>query len=120
MDEAVRSWVFKNCKGFDFGRFSGDLLPREHKASARSATGGTKSLQGSSNARDLMCEIMVGMLKTGNQMKVTGIADAVGIDFGTTNSSVALVTGDAQIELASFLSGGARRRLFAPCFISSS
>ncbi len=45
-------------------------------------------------------------------MKVTGIADAVGIDFGTTNSSVALVTGDAQIELASFLSGGAETSSF--------
>ncbi|HUD15380.1 MAG TPA: hypothetical protein VMQ56_17130, partial [Terracidiphilus sp.] len=28
--------------------------------------------------------------------------DAVGFDFGTTNSSVALVNGDAQVQLASF------------------
>ena len=30
-----------------------------------------------------------------------------GIDFGTTNSSVALVTGDARVELASFTFAGA-------------
>jgi len=33
--------------------------------------------------------------------------DAVGIDFGTTNSAVALATGNAQVQLASFPSGGA-------------
>jgi hypothetical chaperone protein len=41
------------------------------------------------------------MHKSGNQM------NAVGIDFGTTNSSVALATGNSQVQLASFLSGGA-------------
>jgi len=33
--------------------------------------------------------------------------NAVGFDFGTTNSSVALATGDSQVRLASFPSGGA-------------
>ena len=32
--------------------------------------------------------------------------DAIGFDFGTTNSSVALVEGDAQVRLASFPSLG--------------
>jgi len=32
--------------------------------------------------------------------------EAVGIDFGTTNSSVALVTGDSSVQLASFLFSG--------------
>src|ERR1039457_7073020 len=45
---------------------------------------------------------MVGMHKSGNQM------NAVGIDFGTTNSSVALAIGNSQVQLASFLSGGAQ------------
>jgi hypothetical chaperone protein len=46
------------------------------------------------------------MHKNGNQMS------AVGIDFGTTNSSVALATGDSQVQLASFPSGGAETLSF--------
>ena len=38
--------------------------------------------------------------------------NAVGIDFGTTNSSVAFATGNAQIQLASFPSGGAEIESF--------
>jgi hypothetical chaperone protein len=38
--------------------------------------------------------------------------NAVGIDFGTTNSSVALVAGNAQVQLASFTSGGAETYSF--------
>jgi hypothetical chaperone protein len=49
---------------------------------------------------------MVGMRKSGKQM------DAVGIDFGTTNSAVALATGNAQVQLASFPSGGAETWAF--------
>ena len=45
---------------------------------------------------------MVGMLKSGNK------SEAVGIDFGTTNSAVALATGNSQVQLASFPSGGAQ------------
>lgn len=37
---------------------------------------------------------------------------AVGIDFGTTNSSVALATGDSQVQIASFPSGGAETLSF--------
>ncbi|MGA9672634.1 MAG: Hsp70 family protein [Terracidiphilus sp.] len=44
---------------------------------------------------------MKGMHKTGNQVI------AVGFDFGTTNSSVALLDGDSRVHLASFPSGGA-------------
>ena len=43
---------------------------------------------------------MNGMQKTKTPM------DAIGFDFGTTNSSVALVDGDAQVRLASFPSLG--------------
>jgi hypothetical chaperone protein len=46
------------------------------------------------------------MHKNGNQMS------AVGIDFGTTNSSVALATGNSQVQLASFPSGGAETLSF--------
>jgi len=42
------------------------------------------------------CEIMVFMRKTENQIR------AVGFDFGTTNSSVALVDADARVQLVSF------------------
>jgi hypothetical chaperone protein len=38
--------------------------------------------------------------------------DAVGIDFGTTNSSVALVSNDGRVELASFPSGGQETQSF--------
>ncbi|MDR3727240.1 MAG: Hsp70 family protein [Terracidiphilus sp.] len=38
--------------------------------------------------------------------------NAVGIDFGTTNSSVALATGNSQVQLASFPSGGAETQSF--------
>jgi hypothetical chaperone protein len=46
------------------------------------------------------------MHKNGNQMS------AVGIDFGTTNSSVALATGNSQVQLASFPSGGTETQSF--------
>ncbi len=52
------------------------------------------------------CEIMEEMQTTTNQM------NAVGFDFGTTNSSMALTTGDSQVRLASFSSGGAERFSF--------
>jgi hypothetical chaperone protein len=38
--------------------------------------------------------------------------DAVGFDFGTTNSSIALATRDSQVQLASFPSGGAEKSSF--------
>lgn len=38
--------------------------------------------------------------------------ESFGIDFGTTNSSVALATGDSRVKLASFLSGGAEMQSF--------
>lgn len=42
-------------------------------------------------------------LRNNRKMRTAQIPlDAVGIDFGTTNSSVALVTGNARVELASF------------------
>jgi hypothetical chaperone protein len=44
---------------------------------------------------------MKGMRETGNQ------AVAIGFDFGTTNSSVALVDRDSRVHLASYLLGGA-------------
>ncbi len=37
---------------------------------------------------------------------------AVGFDFGTTNSSVAIVEGDARVQLASFPSAGAETQSF--------
>src|SRR5579864_212242 len=37
---------------------------------------------------------------------------AVGFDFGTTNSSVAIVDGDAQVRLASFPSAGSETQSF--------
>jgi hypothetical chaperone protein len=46
------------------------------------------------------------MHKNGNQLS------AVGIDFGTTNSSVALATEDSQVQLASFPSRGAETQSF--------
>ena len=47
------------------------------------------------------CEIMIEMDQAGNQM------DAVGFDFGTTNSSVAMLNGDSQVQLVSFSKGAA-------------
>lgn len=44
---------------------------------------------------------MMGMQTTGNE------SNAVGFDFGTTNSSVALVNGDSRVQLASHPFGGA-------------
>jgi hypothetical chaperone protein len=44
---------------------------------------------------------MIEMDQAGNEM------DAVGFDFGTTNSSVARVSGDSQIQLVSFSKGAA-------------
>ena len=48
------------------------------------------------------CEIMEPMQSTKNQL------DAVGFDFGTTNSSVALLNKNSEVQLASFLSAGAQ------------
>ena len=45
-------------------------------------------------------------------MHKNGNLNAVGIDFGTTNSSVAFATGNAQIQLASFPAGGAEIESF--------
>jgi hypothetical chaperone protein len=44
---------------------------------------------------------MIEMDQAGNQM------NAVGFDFGTTNSSVAMLNGDSQVQLASFSKGTA-------------
>ena len=44
---------------------------------------------------------MIEMDQAGNQM------DAVGFDFGTTNSSVAMLNGDSQVQLVSFSKGAA-------------
>jgi hypothetical chaperone protein len=52
------------------------------------------------------CEIIVEMQKTGNQL------DAVGFDFGTTNSSVARVHGDSTVQLACFPFGDAEMESF--------
>jgi hypothetical chaperone protein len=49
---------------------------------------------------------MEGMPATQNPL------DAVGFDFGTTNSSVALIDGDAQVQLASFPSLGGETQSF--------
>ena len=46
------------------------------------------------------------MHKSENQL------NAVGIDFGTTNSSVAFATGNSQVQIASFPSGGAEIESF--------
>ena len=47
------------------------------------------------------CEII------GEMQKTLGRADAIGIDFGTTNSSVALADGNGGLQLASFAFRGA-------------
>jgi hypothetical chaperone protein len=52
------------------------------------------------------CEITLEMQTMQNSM------DAVGIDFGTTNSSVALAAVDARVQLVSFPSGGAQTPSF--------
>jgi hypothetical chaperone protein len=52
------------------------------------------------------CEIITEMKKTQSPM------DAVGIDFGTTNSSVAVATPDAPVEFVSFPFGGAATTSF--------
>ncbi len=43
---------------------------------------------------------------------MTHTANAVGFDFGTTNSAVALATGGSQVRLASFSSGGSEKTSF--------
>lgn len=48
----------------------------------------------------------------GMQIKNHTDMDAVGFDFGTTNSSVALVEGDAEVRLASFPAMGALTQSF--------
>jgi len=46
-------------------------------------------------------------------MQAMGLeADAIGFDFGTTNSSVALVSGDSKVQLASFQSLGVEMSSF--------
>src|ERR1035438_5090151 len=52
------------------------------------------------------CEIIEPMRTTRNQL------DAVGFDFGTTNSSVALLNEETGVQLASFSSLGTQAELF--------